>query len=85
MSLDRAVNDMVVQRRDARGRCSDLHTLIEGGDPPRIRSAAAATGHAEAIGIHVGTRHEVVEPADAVPSLDASRRVTAGNPPPASF
>ena len=83
--LDGAVHDVIVQRRDARGRRGDLHAIIERRDVPRIRAAAAAPRHADALRIHIGPRHEVVESADAEPRLDPRRSVAARKPPPASL
>src|SRR5690606_21778404 len=55
---------------------------IKGGDPPRIGSAAAASGHAEPLGVDLRAGLQVVESADAVPGFDAGGGVTPLVPPP---
>lgn len=50
-----------------------------------VSSAAGTAGDAETLRIHVGTRLQIVERADSVPRLDASRSVTARIPPPHFF
>src|SRR5207245_6372375 len=53
---------------------------------PDCRGAAATDARdADALGVHVGSADEVVDAADAVPALDARRRVAQGLPPPAAL
>src|SRR5207244_9007537 len=47
--------------------------------------AAGNARHRQALRIHVGPAHQVVESPDAVPALDPCWRVTCRLPPPAAF
>ena len=73
---------MVLQIGDAGNGNGALDPVVDSRDPPAIRPAAAAAGDAEAVGVDLLARLEVVERADAVPRLDAGRRVAARVPPP---
>ena len=84
MALDRAIDDVIVQRGDARGRHRHFDPLIERRDPPRVRAAAGASRDPDARRIDFRPRLQVVERANAIPRFHAGRRVPAGGPPPAA-
>src|SRR5262249_20956657 len=63
---------------------STLDPLVGSGDPDRRGTAAGDAGDGDAVGVDVGTTHEIVDATDAVPALDAGRRVTERLPPPAA-
>ncbi len=47
MPFDTAIDDVILQIRDAGARRGALDPLVERGDPPAIRAAAAPARHAE--------------------------------------
>ena len=81
VALDRAVDDVVAQIGDARHGHGDADALVERGGVPRVSAAAGAARHADARGVDLGTRLQVVDCAHAVPSLDAGRGIAARVPP----
>ncbi len=80
--LDAAIDHMVLQVGDARHGYGGLDAVVNRRDPPAIRASAGSPGHTEPLGIDLLARLEVVERPDAVPGLDAGRRVAAVCPPP---
>ena len=76
-----AVDHMVVEIGDAGDGDGDLDAVVERGGIPRVSAATGAAGHADFGGVDLRARLEVVEGADAVPSLDAGGGVAAGIPP----
>ncbi len=82
MPLDNAIDHMVLQVGDAGDRRGGLDTLVECGDPPTVRAAAAAAGDTDAVFVDKVQRLEEVDRADAVPCLDTGGGVAARIPPP---
>src|SRR5207248_2780146 len=66
-------------------RHGTLHPLVGGGDPDRRGAAAGDAGDGDPLRVDVGPADQVVDAADAVPALDARRRVAARLPPPATL
>ena len=77
MSLDAAVDDLVLHVGDTGGGCAGLDALVERGDPPRVGTATAAAGDTKLRFIDLGTRFEVIERTDAAPGLEPGGRVAA--------
>src|SRR5437870_741575 len=75
----------VSQIGDAGDRRRHSDAIVERGNRPAIRPAAGPARDTKAVGVHFRPRAEVVERPDAVPGLDARRRVTARVPPPRAF
>ena len=60
-----------------------LHALIRRTQKPRHRAAAAETGHAHFIAVHIGAILQVIERAHRIPHLGAGGRVATARPVPA--
>ncbi len=82
VAFDAAVDDVIAEIGDAGGGGGAGDAFIECSDPPGVGTAAAATGDAEAFGVHLGAGFEIIEGADAVPCFDTGGGVAAGDPPP---
>src|SRR5690606_16055395 len=65
--FDTAVHDVIIQTGDAGDGDGGLDALVEGGDPPAVRTATGAAGDADPLGIDFGAALQVVDRADAVP------------------
>src|SRR5207302_7487843 len=81
MAVDDLVLDVAFQVAHAGYGNGHLHARVGGSDPKRGRAAAGDAGDADLVGIHVGAGTEIIDGADAVPGLDAGRRVADRMPP----
>src|SRR5207244_6973980 len=83
--VDDLVLDVAFQVAHAADGDGAADALVGRGDPDGGRPAAGDAGDADALGIDVGATDEIIDGADAVPALDAGRRIAAGLRPPSAF
>src|SRR5438874_1214564 len=65
------------------GRGAISAAIVGRRNPDRRGAASGNARDGDPLRVDVGPRHQVVDAADAVPALDASRRVAERLPPPA--
>ena len=77
VTLDDAVDHVVLQVGDAGDRSGGLDALVESRDPPTVRAAAASAGDADAGFVDKLKRLEQVDSANPIPRLYPGRRVAS--------
>ena len=78
-------DDVVLEIGDSGYRCRDLYPVIHCSQPPTVCAASGTTSYTETVRVHLRSRLQVIECANAVPGFDSGGRITARVPPPHTF